>query len=152
MQSDNKRYHRLRLTGIAAAVGIGCLAILPAAGGCRPQASTTTTTAQPQHIVRRPPLVLDTTGRDSLPQRSLEDEMFSPSVLIIHYDTTVGKDTLMQAVQDYGATVVYDYRIINAIAIRIPDGTDIHDAIIHFNAVKGVLQVSRDRRVQLMKH
>jgi len=110
-----------------------------------------------QHIVRRPELKLDTTQvRDGVPTDSLpplrnaEDELFSSSTLIIHYDSVIGKEPLLKAIEQYGAEIIYDYRIINAVAIRIPDGTDIHTAIDHFNQVDGVLSVNRDRKMQLM--
>jgi len=96
--------------------------------------------------LRPAPIAPDTTGMAPNP----EDELFAPHTLIIHYDTETGKEPLLQAVKDYDAELIYDYRMINAIAIRVPDSVDIHDAIRHFQQVKGVLQVSRDRKVQLM--
>ena len=62
---------------------------------------------------------------------------FSKDVLVISYDVEVGKDPLKKAVKKYGASIIYDYRIANAIAIN--------EAITHFEKVKGVLLVSRDR-------
>jgi len=70
---------------------------------------------------------------------------FSSDVLIISYDLEIGKDPLKKAIRKYGASIIYDYRIVNAIAIRLPDPSKIDDAILHFEKVKGVLQVSRDR-------
>ncbi|MBR4755558.1 MAG: hypothetical protein IK076_01295 [Bacteroidales bacterium] len=71
--------------------------------------------------------------------------MYSPNVLVVSYDMEVGKDPLKKAIHKYGASIIYDYRIINAIAIRIPDNKELEDAITHFEKVKGVLQVSKDR-------
>ena len=70
---------------------------------------------------------------------------FSKDVLVISYDVEVGKDPLKKAVKKYGALIIYDYRIANAIAVRIPDPSKINEAITHFEKVKGVLLVSRDR-------
>jgi hypothetical protein len=70
---------------------------------------------------------------------------FSKDVLVISYDVEVGKDPLKKAVKKYGASIIYDYRIANAIAVRIPDPSKINEAITHFEKVKGVLLVSRDR-------
>ena len=80
------------------------------------------------------------------PQPVLGDETdVSPNTLIIMYDTEAGKEPLLKAVEQYGAELIYDYSIIPGIAIRIPDGTDIHEAIAFFRKVKGVISVERDR-------
>lgn len=80
------------------------------------------------------------------PQPVLGDETdVSPNTLIIMYDTEAGKEPLLKAVEQYGAELIYDYSIIPGIAIGIPDGTDIHEAIAFFRKVKGVISVERDR-------
>ena len=71
--------------------------------------------------------------------------MYSPNTLIISYDDIVGKEPLLEAIDKYEATLIYDYHMMPAVAIRIPDGTDIEEAIEYFRAVDGVLQVNRDR-------
>ena len=68
----------------------------------------------------------------------------SPNTLIIYYDDAVGKQPLMAAIIEYNATVLYMYRMISGIAIKIPEGADIEEAIDYFSAVEGVLQVCRD--------
>ena len=70
--------------------------------------------------------------------------MASNNTLIIFYDSLNGKDSLYQAIEEYEATILYDYRMINAIAIKIPTGTFIGDAIEFFKNVDGVIQVNRD--------
>ncbi len=70
---------------------------------------------------------------------------FSSDVLVISYDIQIGKDPLKKAIRKYGAEIIYDYRIVNAIAIRVPDPSKIQEAVTHFEKVKGVLQVSRDK-------
>ena len=69
----------------------------------------------------------------------------SPSTLIFMYDTEIGKEPLQNAVKQYGAEIIYDYSIIPGMAIRIPEGKDIHEAIEYFKKVKGVVSVERDR-------
>ena len=77
--------------------------------------------------------------------RLIEDvEFVSPTNLIIMYDAEVGKEALMQAVKDYGAELLYDYSIIPGIAIKIPEGKHILEAIDYFNQVQGVTAVERD--------
>ena len=75
--------------------------------------------------------------------------METPDTLIISYDPVVGKEPLLAAIEQYNATILYSYKIINAISIRIPDETLIEDAIEFFSAVDGVLVVSRDHIYQI---
>lgn len=79
-----------------------------------------------------------------------DDESVSPTNLIIMYDAEVGKDALLQAVKDYGAELLYDYRIISGIAIKIPEGKHILEAIAYFSRVKGVTAVERDHIYHLI--
>ena len=79
-----------------------------------------------------------------------DDESVSPTNLIIMYDAEIGKETLLQAVKDYGAELLYDYRIISGIAIKIPEGKHILEAIAYFSKVKGVTAVERDRIYHLI--
>lgn len=68
----------------------------------------------------------------------------SPNTLIISYDETIGKQPLLDAIEEYNAIILYDYSIINAVAIKIPDGTEIENAIDFFKGIEGVLFVNRD--------
>ena len=79
-----------------------------------------------------------------------DDESVSPTNLIIMYDAVIGKETLLQAVKDYGAKLLYDYRIISGIAIKIPEGKHILEAIAYFSKVKGVTAVERDHIYHLI--
>lgn len=81
--------------------------------------------------------------------RSVTD--MSPSTLIIWYDSSKKsyKKHLLKAVRSYKAEIIYDYKSFNGIAIKIPNGADINDAIKYFQKVKGVLCVNRDRIMHL---
>lgn len=79
-----------------------------------------------------------------------DDEFVSPTNLIIMYDVEVGKEALLQAVKDYGAELLYDYSLIPGIAIKIPEGRHILEAIGYFNQVKGVTAVERDHIYHLI--
>ena len=132
-------------------ITVALLAGITLAGSCNSSKPEQQATVN-QHMIKKPRLGIDSIknrslpGNDSLPPlRDLEQEMYSPSTLIISYDTEVGTAALDKAIDDYGAEVIYRYNIINAVAIRIPDGKDIHDAIDHFGRVPGVLAVNRDR-------
>ena len=73
----------------------------------------------------------------------------SPDKLIIMYDEEIGKEPLLAAVEAYGAELIYDYSIIPGIAIRIPEGKDIRDAINYFKKVNGVTSIERDQIIHL---
>ena len=70
--------------------------------------------------------------------------MASNISLMIFYDEGNGKDSLFQAIEEYGAAIIYDYIMINAISIRIPVGTFVGEAIEFFKNVEGVILVTRD--------
>ena len=46
---------------------------------------------------------------------------YSPNVLIIFYDSTIGKEPLLKAIEEYHATVIYDLKIMKSISIKIPE-------------------------------
>ena len=79
----------------------------------------------------------------------LGDEFYSPDRLIIMYDEEIGKEPLLGAIEEYGAEIIYDYSIIPALAIKIPEGADIHEAMEYFKKVKGVVSVERDQIIRL---
>ena len=138
-------------------ITIALLAGLMLAGSCN-SSKPDSQSAVNQQVVNQPQIEGDsievrTVVDDSLPALpDPEGEMFSPSTLIISYDSEVGTTALDKAINEYGAEVIYRYNNINAVAIRIPDGKDIHEAIDHFRQVVGVTAVNRDRKMRLMKH
>ena len=75
--------------------------------------------------------------------------MESEHSLIISYDVSIGKDALMAAVEEYGATVLYAYNNFNLISIKIPEGKFIGEAIEFFRNVDGVLNVVKDSVVHI---
>ena len=85
-----------------------------------------------------------------LPDKGIGGDEFAPHTLIISYDTIVGTAPLDSAIKAYGAEVKYRYRIVNALAITIPEDKDIHEAIRYFSQVEGVLAVNRDRIYHLI--
>ena len=78
-----------------------------------------------------------------------EQPNYSPSTLIIFYDSTIGKEPLLKAIEEYKASIIYDLKMMNSITIKIPEGSKIEDAIEYFNKIDGVLQVNRDSIMQL---
>jgi len=70
---------------------------------------------------------------------------YNPSTLIIFVDSQIGKEPLIEAIKEYNAEVLYDYKIMNSMAIKIPTNKTIEESIEYFQNVKGVLQVNRDQ-------
>ena len=69
--------------------------------------------------------------------------------LIIFYDTQTGSAPLLKAVKASGASLIYEYKNLNGIAIRPSSKTKIEDAIAYFKKVNGVLSVEQDRLLKL---
>ena len=78
-------------------------------------------------------------------------EFVSPTNLIIMYAKEIGKSHLLKAVSKYGAEILYEYNIIPGIAIKIPEGKDINQAIDFFSGIKGVTAVERDHIYHLIE-
>lgn len=62
---------------------------------------------------------------------------------------TACSQALLAAIKAYSAEILYKYRSMNGVAIRLPNGTNLDDAIRHFEQVKGVLMVNKDQIMQL---
>ena len=69
--------------------------------------------------------------------------------LIVFYDAKIGSAPLLKAVKTSGATLVYEYKNLNGIAIHPSSKTNIEDAIAYFKKVNGVLSVEQDRLLKL---
>ena len=69
---------------------------------------------------------------------------YSPNTLIIYYDEGVGIGPLKKAVVKSGAEILYDYSIINALTVRIPNGKTLEESAKYFSKVKGVVEVSKN--------
>ena len=69
--------------------------------------------------------------------------------LIIFYDDQTGSAPLLKAVKTSGATLVYEYKNLYGIAIRLSSKTNIEDTIAYFKKINGVLSVEQDRLLKL---
>lgn len=76
---------------------------------------------------------------------------YSVNTLIIYYDDGVGNGPLRKAAAKYRADVVYDYSIVGALAVRIPDDRTLEDATKYFKKVKGVIEISRNDILNLVR-
>ena len=68
----------------------------------------------------------------------------SPSVFLVMYDSEIGKEPLQQAIKEYKCGIIYDYNIINGMALKKPDGKSLEETMQYFKKVKGVLTVEYD--------
>lgn len=66
-------------------------------------------------------------------------------ILIIYYDKEIGNTYLLKAVETYGATIIYRYKALHGLSIRIPDNKSVTQAITYFKKVKGVSSVHRNQ-------
>lgn len=73
------------------------------------------------------------------------EQEHSPNVFLVMYDTEVGKTSLLDAIKAYRCDVVYDYKIINGMALKKPDDKSLDETMRYFRGVKGVLSVEYDR-------
>lgn len=73
------------------------------------------------------------------------DQEHSPHVFLVMYDAEVGKEPLQKAIKDYKCEVIYDYKIINGMALKKPENKTLEETMHYFRGVKGVLSVEYDR-------
>ena len=74
---------------------------------------------------------------------------YSPTTLIVMCDSLIGKKPLRSALKEIGASIIYDYKIINGMAIRKPDNMTLDETMAILKQVDGVISVSRDRITRL---
>lgn len=70
---------------------------------------------------------------------------YSPNVFLVMYDAKVGKEPLQKAIKTYKCEVIYDYNIINGMALKKPEGKSLDETMQYFKEVEGVLTVEYDR-------
>lgn len=51
----------------------------------------------------------------------------------------------MEAISEIGAKLIYEYKTLKGIAIKIPEGQSVDSAMVFFKKIKGVTSVHRDR-------
>ena len=87
---------------------------------------------------------------DDIPEDST---MYNPGVLIINYTRTdTVRAALLAQVNQLNATVIYDYNILDAIAVRLPEPHTLsatNRAIQALKSIPGILNVDRDHIARL---
>lgn len=69
----------------------------------------------------------------------------SPNVFLVMYDAEIGKAPLLKAVKEYRCEIVYDYGIINGMALKKPENKTLEETMQYFKKVKGVTNVEYDK-------
>ena len=73
----------------------------------------------------------------------------SPNVFLVMYDEKVGKEPLQKAIKEYKCEIVYDYGIINGMALKKPEDKTLEETMQYFKGVKGVTTVEYDHIIRL---
>ena len=73
----------------------------------------------------------------------------SPNVFLVMYDEKVGKEPLQKAINEYKGEIVYDYGIINGMALKKPEDKTLEETMQYFKGIKGVTTVEYDHIIRL---
>ena len=73
----------------------------------------------------------------------------SPNVFLVMYDAEIGKEPLLKAIKEYKCEIVYDYGIINGMALKKPDDKTLEETMQYFKSVKVVTHVEYDHIIRL---
>lgn len=65
------------------------------------------------------------------------------------YDAEIGKDPLLKAIKEYKCEIIYDYGIINGMALKKPKDKTLEETMQYFKKVKGVTNVAYDNIIRL---
>jgi len=70
--------------------------------------------------------------------------------LIVFYDENeISLPKLKRKVKSYGAEIIYEYKEMKGIAVRISRGKSIEQGRKYFESIKGVTNVMKDGKVEL---
>ena len=73
----------------------------------------------------------------------------SPNEFLVMYDKEIGKEPLQKAIEEYKCEVIYDYNIINGMALKKPKDKTLEETMQFFKNVKGVTNVEYDHIIRL---
>lgn len=77
------------------------------------------------------------------------DTEHSPNVFLVMYNAEIGKSPLLKAIKDYKCEIIYDYSIINGMALKKPEDKTLEETMMFFKTVKGVVSVEYDHIIRL---
>ena len=74
---------------------------------------------------------------------------YSPNVFLVMYDAELGRGPLLQAIKEYKCEIIYDYSIINGMALKKPENKSLEETMKDFRKIKGVIGVEYDHIMRL---
>lgn len=93
------------------------------------------------------------TEQVEVPSTPLPEHKFVPehssNVFLILYDTEIGKEPILKAINEYKCEIVYDYHNMNGMALKKPEDKSLEETMQYFRSVKGVLTVEYDHIIRL---
>lgn len=72
----------------------------------------------------------------------------SADTLILYYSKG-NKEKIKKEILDFGAQISYEYNALNGFAFKIPAHRNLQESIQHFQKIKGVSSVHKNRKIQL---
>ena len=84
-----------------------------------------------------------------VPSVASDQRSSAPNVFLVMYDEKVGKEHLQKAIKEYKCEIVYDYGMINGMALKKPEDKTLEETMQYFRGVKGVLTVEYDHIIRL---
>ena len=85
--------------------------------------------------------------RPGMPRQEVGEH--SENTFLVMYDGEVGKGPLLEAIERYGVEIIYDYSIINGMALKKPEKRGLEETMDYFRKVKGVTAVEYDHIYRL---
>ena len=89
------------------------------------------------------------TLRKIVPIHKDDIQEHSANVFLIMYDAEIGKEPLLKAIKEYKCEIVYDYGIINGMALKKPVDKTLEETMQYFKKVMGVTNVEYDHIIRL---
>lgn len=93
-----------------------------------------------------------TANSTSTPQDSTTSAapgQYTPGVAIVTYSSPEAKTNILGVAKSLGATVIYDYKNFNSVALRKPDGMTLDAMMDELRKIDGVLGVVEDQMCEL---
>ena len=71
------------------------------------------------------------------------------TLIVFYNENEISLPKLKRKVKSYGAEIIYEYKEMKGIAVRISQGKSIEQGRKYFESIKGVTNVMKDGKVEL---
>ena len=71
------------------------------------------------------------------------------TLIVFYNENEISFPKLKRKVNSYGAEIIYEYKEMKGIAVRISQGKSIEQGRKYFESIKGVTNVMKDGKVEL---